>query len=90
MDAYFQIGDKFSTFVELKEKLAQFEQTFFVDLHVVRSKTVESISKYRKGKLKAELKYYHNTSLVVFMVMEAERFTRNQLERENHRKCYDI
>ena len=54
----FVIGEKFSSFSELKDKIDEFQKTNFVQLYVRRSRSIEATAKHApKKQFNEELKY---------------------------------
>ena len=55
----FTIGDIFSSFSELKDKIEDFEKANFVQLYIRRSRSIEAAAKRApKKQFNEELKYY--------------------------------
>ena len=57
-EVLFTIGEKFSDFSELKDKIADFEKENFVQLYIRRSRSIEAAAKRAPRKqFNSELKY---------------------------------
>ena len=72
----FRIGETFSTFSELEEKIRQFKDNAFIDLYRRDSKTIEKANVKRH--IKAELRFYRIKYACVFGGRKFKSFSKGE------------